>query len=114
MMAKLLKDASLGKYIHMTNHEMERAGLIINNIAKHVARFTHDKKVHLVLAAANKECSRVSSTCPFLRSSWSLPAFENKRSTPADDAGRPKICAAILARLGKPAGRPLAGSAGLL
>ena len=42
-----------------------------------------------------------------------LGVLENMRSTPADVAGRPRNCAAILARCGKPAGRPLAGSAGL-
>ena len=31
---------------------------------------------HSVLAAANSECSGVSSCCPFFMSSWSLPSAE--------------------------------------
>jgi hypothetical protein len=41
-----------------------------------------------VLAEAKRQCSRVPSSWGALSAPWSLPAFENIRSTPADEAGR--------------------------
>lgn len=67
---------------------------------------------HSKLAAAKRACSSVSSDCEALRSSCSLPALLNMRSTPADEAGRPRCCLAILASVGSPSGRPDARSSG--
>ena len=78
----------------------------------HTSLLTSKSGFHSALAAAKSECSRVSSDCPFFMSSCSLPAFEKKRSTPAELAGRPRNCLAILARCGRPSGQPVAALAG--
>ena len=52
--------------------------------------------------------------CPSWRRHRACPPRENMRSTPADDAGRPRNWRAILASAGRPSGRPVAGSAARL
>ena len=52
--------------------------------------------------------------CPSWRRHRACPPRENMRSTPADDAGRPRNWRAILASAGGPSGRPVAGSAARL
>ena len=51
--------------------------------------------------------SSETSACDALRSSCSLPALLNIRSTPVDEAGRPRYWRAILAIMGIPSGRPV-------
>jgi hypothetical protein len=59
---------------------------------------------HCKLSAAKRACSSVLSNCEALTLSCSLPALLNMRSTPADEAGRPRCCLAILASVRSPPG----------